>query len=110
MNVLINPYTGTDTRIDQVYEYFQIQNPKQNTLKNGCASGVCKLSTVKMLPLNVIKKEIIKTYESISLVESKPTVYIFVLNQEDMDMMISASKNWKKIIHNDNFKIILIDN
>jgi len=119
MNFLINPYKGTDSRIDEVYDLFQMENSNTNMFKNECVSGVCKLSTVKflppkaapkMLPLDYIKKKIIKISKSISTLESKPKVYIFAINREDMDIMISASKNWNKLIQNGILKIILIDN
>jgi hypothetical protein len=106
MNILINPYTGTDCRIDRVYELFQIRNPNQ---KNEGPTGVCRLSKVKMLSFDLIEKEIIKTSESISTTESKPIVYIFALNKDDMNLMVNASKNWSELIPNGIIRIILID-
>jgi hypothetical protein len=110
MNILINPYTGTDSRIDNVYERFHIKTPVNNILENECASGVCKLSTVKLLPLDLIEKEIIKTSKYISTIETIPTVYIFTIYREDMDILVAASKNWNELIQNGILKIILIDN
>jgi hypothetical protein len=129
MNFLINPYKGTDSRIDEVYDLFQMEKPNTTMFKNECVNGVCKLSTVKllptsmvrssktavlevtpkMLPLNYIKKEIIKISKSISTLESKPKIYIFAINREDMDIIIAASKNWNKLTQNRILKIILID-
>lgn len=110
MNILINPYTGTDSRITHVYDLFQMSNPLQNDVKNTCANGVCKLNNVKLMPLDLIEKEIINTSNQISTIEQKPTVYIFTLNREDLDVLIVASKKWNNLIHNGILKLIYIDN
>lgn len=110
MNILINPYTGTNSIIDRVYEHFQIYNLNKSISENECANGVCKLPVVKILPLDLIEKEIVKTFESISAMEIKPTVYIFALNQKDLDMMTTASKNWNSLTQNGILKIILLEN
>jgi hypothetical protein len=110
MNILINPYTGTNSIIDRVYEHFQTYNLNKSISENECANGVCKLPVVKILPLDLIEKEIVKTFESISAMEIKPTVYIFALNQKDLDMMTTASKNWNSLTQNGILKIILLEN
>lgn len=110
MNILLNPYTGTNSTIDRVYEYFQIQNLSQSISENECAGGVCKLPVVKLLPLDLIEKEIFKTFKSISTMETKPTVYIFALNRKDLDIMTAASKNWNSLTQDGVLKILLIEN
>lgn len=110
MNILINPYIGTNSTIDRVYEHFQIHNLNQSISENKCAKSVYKLPVVKLLPLDLIEKEIFKTFESISTIEIKPTVYIFAINRKDLDMMTTASKNWNSLTQNGILKIILFEN
>ena len=109
MNILLNPYTGMNSTIDRVYKRFQIHNLNQSISENECASGVCKLPVVKILPLDLIEKEIFRTFKSISVIEIKPTVYIFALNRKDLDMMTTASKDWNSLTHNGILKIILFE-
>lgn len=110
MNILLNLYTGTNSKIDRVYEHFQIHSLNQNISKNECAGGVCKLPVVKILPLDLIEKEIFRTFKSISALEINPTVYIFALNRKDLDMMTIASKDWNNLTQNGILKIILFEN
>lgn len=110
MNILLNPYTGTNSTMDRVYEHFQIHNLNQSISENECASSVCKLDVAKVLPLDLIEKEISRTFKYISAIEIKPTVYIFALNRKDLDMMITASKDWNSLTQNGILKIILFEN
>lgn len=110
MNVLINPYTGVDSRIDKMYENFQIQNPNQSILETEYATSVCKLAAVKLLPLCFIEEEISSTSKSSEIENLKPTVYLITINKEDFSTLITASKNWNKLTQNIFLKIILIDN
>ena len=99
-----------NSTIDRVYKHFQIHNLNQSISENECASGVCKLPVVKILPLDLIEKEIFRTFKSISAIEIKPTVYIFALNRKDLDMMTTASKDWNSLTQNGILKIILFEN